>query len=65
LNYIGEKGLAEMLKGVVDPKEALTRVRDYITMRDSQILKTKTKRGGKKEKTGLRMQKISQEITHE
>ncbi|WP_246253058.1 hypothetical protein [Acidianus brierleyi] len=29
LNYIGERGLAEMLKGVSDPKEALARLREY------------------------------------
>jgi len=29
LNYIGERGLAEMLNGVADPKEALARIREY------------------------------------
>ncbi|MCI2415194.1 MAG: hypothetical protein MPF33_08165 [Candidatus Aramenus sp.] len=29
LNYIGERGLAEMLKGVTSAKEALARVREY------------------------------------
>jgi len=28
LNYIGERGLAEMLKGVSDPGEAIARIRD-------------------------------------
>ncbi|EWG06590.1 MAG: Hypothetical Protein ASUL_08714 [Candidatus Aramenus sulfurataquae] len=29
LNYIGERGLAEILKGVTSAKEALARVREY------------------------------------
>ncbi len=29
LNYLGERGLAEMLKGVTEPKEALARMREY------------------------------------
>lgn len=33
LTYIGENGLAEMLKGVGEPGEAVTRTREYMVMR--------------------------------
>ncbi len=44
LNYVGEKGLAEMLKGVKDVKEAVTRIDEYRT------IKTMNKPQGKKRK---------------
>ncbi|AWR96426.1 hypothetical protein DFR86_01925 [Acidianus sulfidivorans JP7] len=42
LNYIGEKGLAEMLKGVTDPKEAISRIKEYEVLKNS-IYKLPTK----------------------
>ena len=50
LNYIGEVGLAEVLRGVKDPKEALARVKDYLALKESQVVKTKTKREGRRKK---------------
>lgn len=45
LNYIGENGLAEMLKGVTEPEEALLRIKDYEALKNSaHPVKTKTKR---------------------
>jgi hypothetical protein len=41
LEYIGEKGLAEMLKGVNDVKEALVRIDEYKTMNKPQGKKRK------------------------
>ncbi|MCY0859885.1 MAG: hypothetical protein OWQ54_05585 [Sulfolobaceae archaeon] len=35
LEYINEKGLAEILKGVGDPNEALSRISDYIMIKNS------------------------------
>ncbi|WP_338604156.1 hypothetical protein V6M85_05805 [Sulfolobus tengchongensis] len=34
LNYIGEKGLAEMLKGVTNVTEALTRIKEFKALRN-------------------------------
>jgi len=50
LNYIGEVGLAEVLRGVSDPKEALARVRDYLMLNESQVIKTRSKKGGRRKK---------------
>ncbi|WP_054845478.1 hypothetical protein [Sulfuracidifex tepidarius] len=44
LGYIGEKGLAEMLKGVTDVKEAITRIDEY------RALKNMNKTQGRKKK---------------
>ncbi|MBP1357080.1 MAG: hypothetical protein JZD40_01120 [Sulfolobus sp.] len=35
LEYIGEKGLAELLKSVHDPNEALSRINDYLMIKKS------------------------------
>lgn len=52
LLYIGEKGLAEILKDVKDPQEALSRIREYELLKSSiQKLPPKT---GKTRKAGLR-----------
>nr|WP_011225144.1 hypothetical protein [Sulfolobus islandicus]CAG38179.1 hypothetical protein [Sulfolobus islandicus] len=48
LNYIGEKGLAEMLKGVVNPKEALARIKEY------ELLKSSTQTSKKERKRRAR-----------
>ncbi len=37
LNYIGERGLAEMLKGVNNVKEALARIKEYETLKSKNI----------------------------
>ncbi|ARM74906.1 hypothetical protein [Acidianus manzaensis] len=51
LNYIGEKGLAEILKGVEDPKEAVSRIKEYEMLKDSmQKLPTKPKKQSWKKK---------------
>jgi hypothetical protein len=50
LNYIGEKGLAEVLRGVSDPKEALSRVRDYLALKESQVVKSRSKKGERRKK---------------
>lgn len=44
LNYIGEKGLAEMLKGVNSIKEAIARVREYNSFKSSKQTKYQKKR---------------------
>ncbi|QKR00151.1 hypothetical protein GWK48_06985 [Metallosphaera tengchongensis] len=46
LNYIGERGLAEMLKGVSNPKEALSRIVEYraMTPRREQRRKGRSKK---------------------
>lgn len=41
LNYLGENGLAEMLKGVTEPEEALARIKEYEVLKNSaQPIKT-------------------------
>ncbi|QGA53302.1 hypothetical protein GFS03_01165 [Sulfolobus sp. E5-1-F] len=41
LNYIGERGLAEMLKGVGNVKEALARIREFKTFKGRQKKRVK------------------------
>ncbi|MEM0068602.1 MAG: hypothetical protein QXZ23_10310 [Saccharolobus sp.] len=36
LNYIGEKGLAEILKGVGNVKEALSRIKEYNSLKSNR-----------------------------
>ncbi|MQL55592.1 hypothetical protein [Acidianus ambivalens] len=50
LNYIGEKGLAEMLKGVTAPKEALARIKEYELLKDSTQILPKTSKKEKRKK---------------
>lgn len=51
LNYIGEKGLAEILKGVSEPNEALSRIKEYRLLKNSlQIIPPKTRKSSKKAK---------------
>jgi len=50
LNYIGENGLAEMLKGVVDPKEALARIKEYELLKSSTQMLPKSSKKEKKKK---------------
>ncbi|MUM65215.1 hypothetical protein D1867_08200 [Acidianus infernus] len=42
LNYIGEKGLAEILKGVSKPEEALARIKEYKFLKNSTRMLPKT-----------------------
>lgn len=35
LEYIGEKGIAEVLKGVKDPTEAISRIKEYELLKSS------------------------------
>ncbi|MCG3109005.1 hypothetical protein L3N51_01295 [Metallosphaera sp. J1] len=46
LNYIGERGLAEILKGVSSPREALSRISEFraIPRRETRSRKQKTRR---------------------
>ncbi len=44
LNYMGEKGLAEILRGVTDVREAISRIDEY------KALKNMNKTQGKKKK---------------
>ncbi|BDC18253.1 hypothetical protein [Acidianus sp. HS-5] len=39
LNYLGENGLAEMLKGVTEPEEALARIKEYELLKTQSIPK--------------------------
>ncbi len=51
LNYIGEKGLAEMLRGVTSVREALARVREYNALKavpSYPELKTHSRRSSKR-----------------
>ncbi|ADB88650.1 hypothetical protein [Saccharolobus islandicus] len=41
LNYIGERGLAEMLRGVSDVKESLARIREFKALKSRQRKKTR------------------------
>ncbi len=51
LNYIGEGGLAEMLKGVTEPEEALSRIKEYELLKNStQMLSKKVSKKEKKRK---------------
>ncbi|MEM4096148.1 MAG: hypothetical protein QXO43_03895 [Metallosphaera sp.] len=45
LNYIGEKGLAEILKGVSNPKEALSRIVEFKAIQRSR---SRTKKFGRR-----------------
>ncbi|ARM76137.1 hypothetical protein [Acidianus manzaensis] len=48
LNYIGERGLAEILKGVTEPEEAISRIKEYELLKNSA--KVPNKRSSKRRK---------------